>query len=210
MSGILHQIINFLLETVSRLGYPGIILLMALESSFFPFPSEVVIPPAAYLASKGHFSLFGVIASGIFGSLLGAWVNYFLAIRLGRPLVQRFIFSYGRYLFLGEHTLGRVENFFDRHGHISTFIGRLLPGIRQYISLPAGLAKMNFLLFSLYTALGAGIWVCVLALAGYLVGANEVLLRLWIKRGSWFLIAFCGLLVAIYLYFHLRSSSGEK
>ena len=204
MADLLHSIIDFLLKTVGHLGYIGIILLMALESSFFPFPSEVVIPPAAYLASKGQFSLFGVIASGIFGSLLGAWFNYWLAIRFGRPVLKHLLGRYGRYFLLGEHTLDRVEAFFDRHGHISTFVGRLLPGIRQYISLPAGLARMHFLLFSLYTALGAGIWVCVLAFIGYFVGANEALLKAWLKKGSWGLVAFCVVLIAGYLYFRHR------
>ncbi len=206
---MIEEIVNFLLKTIGNLGYSGIIILMALESSFFPFPSEVVIPPAAYLASKNQFSLVGVILAGIFGSLLGAWFNYFMAMQLGRPLLQRFASSYGRYFFLSTNTLLRVEHFFDRHGHISTFIGRLLPGIRQYISLPAGLGRMNFLLFTIYTFLGAGIWVCVLAFAGYLVGYNETLLKLWIKRGSWILILFCILLIAIYLYF-LRNSKEKK
>ena len=206
---MLEEIIHFLLKSIGDLGYPGIIILMSLESSFFPFPSEVVIPPAAYLASKNQFSLIGVIFAGIGGSLLGAWFNYFLAMHLGRPLLQRFASSYGYYFLLNPHTLVKVEQFFDRHGHISTFIGRLLPGIRQYISLPAGLGRMNFFIFSLYTFLGAGIWVCVLAFAGYFVGSNEALLRLWIKRGSWLLIGFCVLLGGIYLLF-MRNSRGKK
>ncbi len=204
----IHTVVDFLLRTVGHLGYGGIILLMALESSFFPFPSEVVIPPAAYLASKGEFSLAGVIFCGILGSLLGAWFNYWLAVRFGRPALKHFLGRYGRYFLLGEHTLDKVEDFFASHGHISTFVGRLLPGIRQYISLPAGLARMHFLIFSLYTALGAGIWVCVLAFIGYFVGANEELVRAWLHRGSWILITFCLILVGIYLYLHRRA--GEK
>ncbi len=205
---LLQQIISFLLQTVGQMGYGGIILLMALESSFFPFPSEVIIPPAAYLASKGQFNLLGVIFCGILGSLLGAWFNYWLALRFGRPTLKKFLGRYGKYFLLGEHTLRRVEIFFDQHGHISTFIGRLLPGIRQYISLPAGLARMHFLLFSLYTALGAGIWVCVLAFIGYFVGEKEDLLHTWLHRSSWALITLCIFSTLAYVY--LRRKRAEK
>ena len=198
------KIINFLLAITNHLGYPGIIILMALESSFFPFPSEVVIPPAAYLASKGEFNIWWVIASGVLGSLLGAWFNYFLALRLGRPMLARLIIRYGKFFLLPPDTLVKVERFFERHGHISTFIGRLLPGIRQYISLPAGLGRMNFWLFTFYTALGAGIWVTVLAAAGYLIGANEALLKAWLRRGSVLLILFSVMVVTVYLYFYRR------
>ncbi len=202
------QFVHFLLETIGRLGYPGIVVLMALESSFFPFPSEVVIPPAAYLASKGELNLWGVIVSGMVGSLLGAWFNYFLALRLGRPMLEKLVLRYGRFFFLSPKTMLRVEVFFARHGHVSTFVGRLLPGIRQYISLPAGLGRMNFLLFSFYTALGAGIWVCVLAALGYLLGSNEELLKQWLHKSSALLIFFCLVIVISYLYWYRQR--GEK
>ncbi len=212
---MLKKIVVFFLSITSHLGYPGIVLLMALESSFFPFPSEIVIPPAAYLAAKGEFSLPLVIFSGVLGSLLGAWFNYFLALRLGRPVLQRLIWRYGKFFLLPPDTLEKVEIFFDKHGHISTFVGRLIPGVRQYISLPAGLGRMNFLLFTLYTALGAGIWVCVLALLGYFIGTNEELLHLWLKRSSTALVLFSLLMVTLYLYFYrrkraFRPPSGEK
>ncbi|AEH44492.1 SNARE associated Golgi protein-like protein [Thermodesulfatator indicus DSM 15286] len=201
---MLEKIVSFILQTTSQLGYPGIILLMALESSFFPFPSEVIIPPAAYLAAKGEFNIWLVIASGILGSLLGAWFNYFLAMRLGRPALQLLILRYGKFFFLPPDTLLRMEKFFAEHGHISTFVGRLIPGVRQYISLPAGLGRMNLALFSFYTGLGAGIWVCILAAAGYLIGANEALLKEWLHRSSAFLILFSVMLVTLYVYFKRR------
>ncbi len=202
---MLEAVVQFFLTLTARLGYPGIVLLMALESSFFPFPSEVVIPPAAYLAAKGQqFSLWGVIFSGILGSLIGALFNYYLAVYLGRPVLQRLAASYGRYLFLTPSTLVKVERFFEAHGHISTFVGRLLPGIRQYISLPAGLGRMDIWLFSLYTALGAGLWVTVLAILGYLLGANEALLKAWLHKTSVLLILFCGATVVAYLIWYRR------
>ncbi|MCO6433056.1 DedA family protein, partial [Nitrosomonas nitrosa] len=113
--------------------------MMALESSFVPFPSEVVMIPAGYLASKGEMNIFAAILSGITGSLAGALFNYYLAVRFGRP----FLIQYGRYVMFSEITMQKMEDFFARHGHISTFTGRLIPVVRQYISLPAGLAKMD-------------------------------------------------------------------
>ncbi|MEW6590158.1 MAG: DedA family protein, partial [Pseudomonadota bacterium] len=154
-------------------GYTGIFLMMALESSFFPFPSEVVMIPAGYLAYKGEMNLWLAILAGIAGSLAGALFNYWLALKLGRP----FLLRYGKYVLFKEHSLQRMEDFFARHGHISTFTGRLIPAVRQYISLPAGLARMNLAVFSFYTSLGAGIWVTILAVLGYTIGHNEAALR---------------------------------
>lgn len=170
---MLHEIVQTIVSTVSAWGYPGIFLMMALESSFFPFPSEVVMIPAGYLAYKGEMNLALAIVSGIAGSLFGALFNYWLALKLGRP----FLLRYGKYVLFKEHSLQRMEDFFARHGHISTFTGRLIPAVRQYISLPAGLARMNLAVFSFYTSLGAGIWVTILALLGYSLGHNEDAIR---------------------------------
>jgi len=170
---MLHDIIQTIVNTVGAWGYPGIFLLMALESSFFPFPSEVVMIPAGYLAYKGEMNLALAILSGIAGSLFGALFNYWLALKLGRP----FLLRYGKYVLFKEHSLQRMEDFFARHGHISTFTGRLIPAVRQYISLPAGLARMNLAVFSFYTSLGAGIWVTILAVLGYTLGHNEAAIR---------------------------------
>jgi membrane protein DedA with SNARE-associated domain len=190
-----HQIISWIVATVGQWGYTGIILLMFLESSFFPFPSEVVIAPAGYLASQGQMSLSLVIAAGIAGSVLGACFNYWLAVRWGRP----FFIRYGRYFLVSEKALDRSEQFFARHGHISTFVGRLLPGIRQYISLPAGLARMNLPLFVIFTALGAGIWVTILALLGYLIGNNQELISQYLHQVMIAVVLACAALVAGYI-----------
>jgi membrane protein DedA with SNARE-associated domain len=151
--------------------------MMFLESSFFPFPSEVVMIPAGYLAYKGEMNLALAIACGIGGSLAGALFNYYLAIRFGRA----FLAKYGKYVLIKEESLQKMEDFFARHGHISTFSGRLIPAVRQYISLPAGLARMDLLKFSIYTSLGAGIWVAILALLGYYIGHNEVMLKEYLQ-----------------------------
>jgi len=137
MRDLMHQMAAWLVATVGALGYPGILLLMAVESSFIPFPSEIVMIPAGYLAAQGKMSIPMAIGAGIAGSLLGAWVNYLIAERLGRP----FILRYGRYVGITAEKFSRVETFFDRHGEITTFVGRLIPGIRQLISFPAGQFK---------------------------------------------------------------------
>jgi len=194
----LHGIIDFIVQTVGAWGYPGIFVMMALESSFFPFPSEVVMIPAGYLAYQGKMNLLLAIVAGISGSVVGALFNYWLALTLGRAFLAR----YGKYVLIKEHTLQRMEDFFARHGHISTFTGRLLPAVRQYISLPAGLARMHLLPFSLYTSLGAGIWVAILALLGYYIGHNEALIKEYLRLITLSLIV--GLIVLVGLYVRLK------
>ncbi|HQQ09933.1 MAG TPA: DedA family protein, partial [Synergistales bacterium] len=166
---MLGQAVSWIVSTIGRMGYTGVLALMFLESSFFPFPSEVVVPPAGYLASQGQMNLFLVIAAGIAGSILGAIFNYWISLTFGRPFFRKF----GKYFLVSEKALDRADEFFAKHGHISTFIGRLLPGIRQLISLPAGLARMNIPLFLFFTTLGSGIWVVILAYVGYWVGNNQ-------------------------------------
>lgn len=187
----------WLAETVLTLGYPGIVALMAIESSLVPFPSELVMPPAGYLVHEGRMSWLPVIASGILGSMLGAWFNYFLALWLGRP----FLLRYGRYVFLKPEDMDRAERFFARHGEITTFVGRLIPVVRQLISLPAGAARMNFGKFTLYTALGAGIWVMILTWIGWLVGRNQEMLKSYLQSASIWLLG--GAVVVVYVYIRL-------
>jgi membrane protein DedA with SNARE-associated domain len=148
------------------LGYPGILLLMAIESSVLPLPSELVMPPAGYLAEQGKLSVWLVILTGTVGSVLGALANYGLAAWLGRPILHR----YGKYFFVREASLEKAEAFFRRHGDVSTFGGRLLPVIRHLISLPAGLSRMSIPKFAGYTALGAGLWCSVLTAIGWYLG----------------------------------------
>lgn len=143
---------------------------MAVESSFIPFPSEVVVPPAAYFASTpgSDLNIFLVVVFATLGALIGALVNYYLAVWIGRPLVYKFANSrIGHICLIDESKVVKAEAYFSKHGAISTFIGRLIPAVRQLISIPAGLAKMNIGKFMAYTALGAGIWNAVLALLGY-------------------------------------------
>lgn len=170
---MIHSIVQWLVETVSALGYPGIVALMFIESSFLPLPSELVMPPAGYLAAQGRMNPALAILAGTLGSIGGALFNYWFAVRVGEPFLRR----YGKFVLLRPHHLDRSEAFFARHGEISTFIGRLLPVLRHLISIPAGMARMPLGRFVAFTALGAGIWCTVLVYIGWFVGRHQTVLR---------------------------------
>jgi len=153
---------------MANMNYFTIALLMAIESTFIPLPSEVVIPFAAYKAAQGSLSIFGVVLSGTIGALCGSLFNYFLSRYLGRPLVYKFADTrFAHLLLVTSEKVEHAEKYFIKNGKSSTFIGRLVPGIRHLISIPAGLAKMNLRDFVLYTTVGAGIWNIILAIVGY-------------------------------------------
>lgn len=161
--------LGFIAWCLENLNYWTIMLLMAIESSFIPFPSEVVVPPAAYMAAAtGEMNIWLVVFFATLGALIGAFVNYGLALWLGKPIVYRFANSrLGHMCLLDEQKVIKAEQFFVRYGAVATLVGRLVPAVRQLISIPAGLAKMNIAKFALYTSIGAGIWNCVLAALGY-------------------------------------------
>jgi len=170
---MLERSIDGLLQTLLALGYPGIVALMALESSILPVPSELVMTPAGYWAAKGQMSFPVVLLCGVVGSIIGALANYYGAQLIGRPLIQR----YGKYVLLSEKNLLRSERFFAEHGEISTLIGRLFPVVRHLISIPAGLHRMPLPKFILYTGLGAAVWCAILTWIGYFVGQHDAALR---------------------------------
>jgi membrane protein DedA with SNARE-associated domain len=151
-------------------------------------------------------NLFFIIAAGIAGSILGALFNYWISLKFGRPFFQR----WGKYFLVSGKTLDRAEIFFEKHGHISTFIGRLIPGVRQLISLPAGVARMRMDLFLLYTTLGSGIWVTVLAFIGYWVGNNQELVRDYLDRATMWMVAGCAVLVILYVIRHRRKQRRKR
>ena len=172
----------------AHMNYASITALMTIESSFIPFPSEVVIPPAVYVASEPTSALCAtgnypldvalIVLFGTIGAMLGAVINYLLSMWLGRPIIYKFADSrVGHLLLLSSEKVQKAENYFNEHGKVSTFIGRLIPGIRQLISIPAGLAKMHFGQFMLYTFLGAFIWNSVLALLGYIAHGQADLIN---------------------------------
>lgn len=162
-------VVNLSQGALDNLNYGWIILFMAIESSFIPFPSEVVMIPAAYMAAEeGRMSYAAIVLCGTLGALIGAYINYTLAYFLGRPIVYAFANSrFGHMCLIDSQKVEKAEAYFDQHGAISTLIGRMIPAIRQLISIPAGLAKMNLLSFTLYTALGAAIWNMILVAIGY-------------------------------------------
>ena len=161
--------LGFIEWCLEHLIYWTITLLMAIESSFIPFPSEVVVPPAAYkAAASGELNVWLVVLFATLGAVIGAFINYYLAVWLGRPIVYKFANSrLGHMCLLDEQKIVKAEEFFVRYGVVATLIGRLVPAVRQLISIPAGLARMNIAKFALYTAIGAGLWNGVLAALGY-------------------------------------------
>ncbi|CZE48145.1 DedA family protein [Campylobacter geochelonis] len=199
---MLKEIIDFIVQTVGAWGYPGIFFMMFLESSFFPFPSEVVMIPAGYLIHKGQMSWSLAFIAGVGGSLAGAIFNYYLCYFFGRKLIEK----YGKFVGINDEKMNKFEAFFNKHGEISTFNCRLIPGIRQYISLPAGLAKMNMFKFCLYTSLGAGIWVLILMILGFYLGQNEALLKEKLHIITITLLVIVAAISLVYLYFVKKSS----
>lgn len=168
---------------IDNINYWFVFILMVIESSFIPFPSEVIVPPAAYLAvTKGDMNVYVVILVATAGAIVGAWVNYYLSLWIGRPLVYKFANSrVGHAMLIDEAKVRHAEDYFDRHGAISTFIGRLIPAVRQLISIPAGLARMNIWKFTIFTGLGALVWNAVLGVLGFWLGKTVPLDMLYTK-----------------------------
>jgi len=192
----MHEVAAWIVDTIGGVGYFGIFLLMFLESTFVPVPSEIVMIPAGYLAQKGEMSFVIATLMGVLGSLGGALFNYFFALKYGRA----FLLKYGKYILLSPHKLEKLEIFFIKHGEISTFSGRLILGVRHLISLPAGYAKMNLNRFVLYTTLGSSIWVVVLMVVGYLVGSNESLVKEYLQTATLVAVVSIVAIAIIYIY----------
>ncbi|MBQ8493117.1 MAG: DedA family protein [Alistipes sp.] len=167
---------------VENASYLFVFVFMVIESSFIPFPSEVVVPPAAYLAcTTGDMNVVMIVVVATLGAIVGALINYYLAVWIGRPVVYRFANSrWGRLCLLDTQKVEKAEAYFYKHGAISTLIGRLIPAVRQLISIPAGLAKMNIITFIVFTALGAMIWNIILAVLGYWLGGIVSLDNLYV------------------------------
>ncbi len=206
---MIAQLAAWLVNTIGSLGYAGIFLLMGIESSVLPLPAELVMPPAGYLAYQGRMSVWIALACGTLGSMAGAYLNYWIASRLGRWVFVR----YGRYVLLTERSLERTERFFQSHGEIATFVGRLFPVFRHLISIPAGIARMNLKRFFIYTGAGAAIWCSVLLAIGWLIGklgegqSREEMNRMatrYAHTAILWMVPLAAILVAGYVVWHRR------
>ena len=181
---------------VESLGYFGIFIMTFIESTFIPIPSEITLIPAGYLVQKGQMSGLVVLLVSIAGTIGGALANYYIAYFFGRLLFV----DKGKYFFLNPSKLKKIEQFFSEHGAISVFTGRFLPGVKHFISFPAGLAKMNLKLFALYTALGGAIWCTILITLGYIIGENEHLIKKYLKQLNFIFIILVSILVIYYIW----------
>jgi membrane protein DedA with SNARE-associated domain len=174
---MLSEFFNFLLSITQDLGYIGVGILMTIESSFIPMPSEIIVPPAAFLASQGKMNIWLIIMAGTLGSVLGALFNYSLGFYLGRPVVYKLAkHRLAKFFLITPEKIKRAEKYFFDNSASATFVSRLIPVIRQLISIPAGFSKMPLKLFLFYTTLGSLLWVTVLAGLGYFIGHNQELL----------------------------------
>jgi len=193
MHEFIHNFIDNIVIFVNEIGYLGIFIGMFLESTIVPIPSEIVMIPAGIACAKGVMNIYLVTLVGTIGNISGAVFSYYLALTLGRKIILKI----GKYFFIKPETIIKIEVFFKKHGPLSVFIGRLLPGFRHFISLPAGLAKMDFKLFLFYTSLGAIIWTSILSFSGFLIGDNQDLIIKHIKELSIFFVIFCLLLILV-------------
>lgn len=191
----IHDSMEIIVVAINKIGYLGIFFGMFLESTIVPIPSELVMIPAGLAAANGDMSLFLVTFYGVTGNVCGAIFSYYFALYFGRTI----LFKVGRYFFIKPENIIKIESFFRKHGEISVFIGRLIPGFRHFISLPAGVAKMNFFKFSCYTLLGSAIWTSILAILGYLVGRNQDLIHQYLSTIIFSCIVFAILCITVYI-----------
>lgn len=205
---------NIISSLLSNLNYGTILLLMLLESTVIPVPSELVVAPAAYHAAGGHLNAFLVVLFATIGADLGASINYFVALYVGRPVIYRFANSkWGKMCLLNQEKVEKSERYFDDHGIVATLTGRLIPGIRHLISLPAGLARMNYWKFLLYTTIGAGCWHAILAAMGWYLHAivPEDQLETTIKEYNHYIVAvILGLVILAVVWFVVKNYISKK
>ena len=208
---------NWITSLLGNLNYGTILFLMLLESTVIPVPSELVVSPAAYHAAGGHLNVFLVILFATIGADLGATINYVAGYYLGRPIIYKFANSkWGKMCLLNQEKVEKSEKYFNDHGMVATITGRLIPGIRHLISIPAGLAKMTYWKFLLYTTIGAGVWNCILAALGWYLHSVvpedqlETKLEEYGDYIKWGIIAIVVLVIVFFVVRHFWKKRGEK
>lgn len=200
LQDIITQVANFLVSLMGTLGYLGIFILMTIESTFLPIvPAELVLIPAGYLVSIGKMSFILALVVGVLGSLLGALINYYVALKLGRKAVDTLVSKYGKFLFISEDILVKSEKYFADYGSITTFFGRLIIGIRHFISLPAGFARMNMKKFVAYTTAGAAIYSAFLLYLGYVLGNNLKIIQQNLNIATYIVLGIVALTIVFYI-----------
>lgn len=199
---ILSTIASWIMGVISSLSYGGIILLMAIESANIPLPSEIIMPFSGFLVAEGKFNLWLVGLAGAIGCVVGSIFSYYLGAFGGRPLVEK----YGKYILISRHDLDLADRWFSRYGEVVVFFGRLLPVVRTFISFPAGIARMNFSRFVIYSFLGSLPWTIVLAFIGQKLGAHWENLRVYFRSFDWLILGLIILGIAYWIRRHLRQS----
>lgn len=192
----MYELFLKVVEFVESFGYLGIFIMTFVESTFVPIPAEITLIPAGYLVQKEELNFILVLITSVCGTVGGSLFNYYIASLFGRSILLK----YGQWFFINEKKLNQMDNFFNEHGAISIFTGRLLPGVKHFISFPAGLAKMNLKTFCIYTAMGGAIWCFILITLGYLIGENEGLITKHLKKINFVIIVSVSFLIAFYIW----------
>ena len=205
-STILSTIAGFIITTISTLGYGGVVLLMAIESANIPLPSEIIMPFSGFLVAKGELNLYLVALAGAFGCVVGSIFSYWLGVIGGRPLVEK----YGKYILISHHDLDLADRWFQKRGEITVFIGRLLPVVRTFISFPAGIAKMHFWRFIIYSFLGSLPWALALAYIGQKMGENWENIRGYFRGFDYVVLIIIVLVIVWWVWRHLKINSKFK
>ncbi len=202
MVNLLSSLTTFIIHTISTLGYTGVALLMAIESAAIPLPSEIIAPFAGFLVASGRFSLWGVALAGGIGSMVGSMLTYWVGMYIGRPVIEK----YGKYILISHHDLDIADNFFHKYGELATFIGRLLPVVRTFISIPAGIERVPFWKFSFFSFLGSVIWTYLLAFIGMKLGEHWDTLRNVFHKFDAVIVLFIVAAIAYWIYRHVRQN----
>jgi len=206
ISSLIEILANFTIRTIDLVGYSGVFLLMAIESCGIPMPSEVIMPFSGFLVYEGRMDFWAITILGTLGNVAGSWLAYWIGYKGGRPLIEK----YGKYILISKHDLDLADQWFKKFGEWTVFAGRLLPVIRTYISFPAGIAKMNFRNFTIYTFLGALPWTALFAWLGIKMGANWEQIREKLHNFDMAILVIVILAIGLYIFRHINNTKKSK